>query len=119
MKQLPMQGDKTIVEHITAGLAKVAAALRSQAWEGGTARKLTPTQGQILVLLEERTGQPIRLNDVANALGLTAATASDAVVVLEQKRFVRKERSTEDSRALILTLTAAGRREARRSGVSE
>ena len=38
MKQLPMQGDKTIVEHITAGLAKVASALRSQAWEGGTAR---------------------------------------------------------------------------------
>lgn len=115
MKPLPMQGDKTIVEHITAGLAKVAAALRSQAWEGGTARKLTPTQGQILILLEERRGQPIRLNDVANVLGVTAATASDAVVALEQKRFVRKERSTEDSRALILTLTAAGRREARRS----
>ena len=81
-----------------------------------SARKLTPTQGHILVLLEERTGRPIRLNDVANALGVTAATASDAVVALEQKRFVRKERSTEDSRALILTLTAAGRREARRSG---
>lgn len=116
MKPLPMHGDKTIVEHITAGLAKVAAALRSQAWEGGTARKLTPTQGQILLLLEERAGRPIRLNDVANALGVTAATASDAVIALEHKQFLRKGRSTEDSRALTLTLTASGRREARRSG---
>ncbi len=116
MKPLPMHGDKTIVEHITVGLAKVSAVLRSQAWEGGTARKLTPTQGQILVLLEERAGQPMRLNDVANTLGVTAATASDAVAALEQKRFVRKQRSTEDNRALTLTLTATGRREAHRSG---
>ncbi len=115
MKPLPMHGDKTIVEHITAGLAKVAAALRSQAWEGGTARRLTPTQGQILVLLAERTGRAVRLNDVADALGVTAATASDAVIVLEQKELVRKERSSEDSRALTLTLTAAGRPEARRT----
>lgn len=116
MKPLPMHGDKTIVDHITAGLAKVAAAVRSQAWEGGTARKLTPTQGQILVLLEERAGQSIRLNDVAKALGVTAATASDAVIALEQKQLIRKGRSMEDSRALTLALTAAGRREARRSG---
>ena len=115
MKPLPMHGDTSIVEHITAGLEKVALALKRQAWEGGRTRNLTPTQGQILILLEERAGQPMRLNDVARALGVTAATASDAVVALEQKQFVRKQRSTEDSRALTLTLTSTGRREARRS----
>ena len=110
-KRLPMQGEKTIVDHITTGLAKVAAALRNQAWEGGTERKLTPTQGQILVLLGERGGQPVRLNDVAVALCLSAATASDAVITLVEKQLVKKERSAEDRRALILTLTAEGRRE--------
>lgn len=64
-KRLPMQGDKTIVDHITSGLTKVAAALRSQAWEGGTERKLTPTQGQILAFLAGRSAKAVRLNDIA------------------------------------------------------
>ena len=111
-KQLPMHGEKTVVDHITVGLAKVAAALRSQAWEGGTARKLTPTQGKILGLLADRADKALRLNDVATELCLTAATASDAVITLVDKKLVKKARSAEDQRALVLTLTAAGRREA-------
>ena len=114
-KPLPMQGEKSVVDHITAGLAKVAAALRNQAWEGGTARKLTPTQGQILVFLAERGVLPVRLSDVAEALCLTAATASDAVITLVEKKLVRKERSAEDQRALAMTLTAAGRRESQQT----
>lgn len=114
-RQLPMQGEKTVADHITAGLTKIAVALRGQAWEGGSARKLTPTQGHILVLLAERATKAMRLNDVASELCLTAATASDAVMTLVEKNLVRKERSTEDQRALVLTLTAAGRREARQT----
>jgi DNA-binding MarR family transcriptional regulator len=112
---LPMHGEKSVVDHITIGLSKVAAALRSQAWEGGTARRLTPTQGQILALLAERAGEPVRLNQVAAELCMTAATASDAVATLEQKRLVTKSRSSDDHRALTIALTAAGRREAQRT----
>lgn len=114
-KPLPMQGEKTVVDHITAGLGKIAAALRSQAWEGGTARKLTPTQGQILVLLAERSTKAVRLNDVASELCLTAATVSDTVITLVEKKLVKKERSNEDQRELVITLTAAGRREAQQT----
>ena len=114
-KPLPMHGEKSVVDHITAGLAKVAAALRSQAWEHGTARKLTPTQGQILVLLADRGNAAVRLNDVANELCMTAATASDAVLALVEKKLLKKERSSDDQRALTITLTAAGRREAQQS----
>lgn len=114
-KRLPIQGEKTVVDHITAGLGKIAAALRNQAWEGGSERNLTPTQGQILILLAERQGKSVRLNDVAAALCLSAATASDAVITLVEKQLVKKERSAEDQRALGLTLTAAGRREAQQT----
>lgn len=114
-KCLPMQGEKTVVDHITTGLIKVAAALRSQAWEAGTARRLTPTQGQILALLADRTAKAVRLNDVAGELCMTAATVSDAVTTLVEKNLVKKERSAEDRRALVLTLTASGRREAQRT----
>lgn len=114
-KRLPMQGEKSVADHITTGLTKVAAALRSQAWEGGTSRNLTPTQGQILGLLADRADQALRLNDVATELCLTAATASDAVMTLVSKKLVNKARSAEDQRVLVLTLTAAGRREAQRT----
>ena len=113
-KQLPLQGEKSTVDHITVGLTKIATALRSQAWEGGTAQKLTPTQGQILGFLADRGAQPVRLNDVATELCLTAATASEAVITLVEKKFVHKARSAEDQRVLVITLTAAGRREAQR-----
>src|SRR5215204_5194898 len=112
-KPLVMHADRSVVDHITAGLGKIAAALRSQAWEGGGARKLTPTQGQILVLLAQR--HAMRLNDVAQELCMTAATASDAVIALEEKKLVRKGRSSEDLRALTISLTTAGRREAERT----
>ncbi|MBX3235871.1 MAG: winged helix-turn-helix transcriptional regulator [Nitrospiraceae bacterium] len=115
MKQLPLVGEKTVTEHITVGLLKIAMALRSQAWDGGTSRKLTPTQGHILTLLADRAGSPVRLGEVAEALAITAATASDAVKALERKKLVHKARSNADSRALVLSLTAAGRREARHS----
>lgn len=111
-KPLPMQGDKSIVDHIAAGLGKVAMALRSQAWEGGMARSLTPTQGQILVLLSDGGAAGMRLNEVASELCITAATASDAVAALVQKQLVRKDRSADDRRALMIRLTAGGRREA-------
>ncbi len=114
-KPLPMRQDKSVVDHITAGLTRIAAALRSQAWEGSTAEGLTPTQGQILMLLAEREGRPMRLNDVAAELCMTAATASDAVAALENKSLVRKARSAEDHRVLTITLSAAGRRAASRS----
>lgn len=111
-KPLPMQGERSVVDHIAAGLGKVAAALRSQAWEGGTARRLTPTQGQILVLLSERGAGGMRLSEVANELCVTAATASDAVAALAGKTLVKKDRSGEDQRAVVIRLTAAGLREA-------
>lgn len=113
---VPVLGDKSIEDHITVGLGKVAMALRHQAWEGGVARSLTPTQGLILVLLMERDGESLRLNDVAAALCLTAATASDAVMALERKGLVRKVRSVNDRRAVALTLTALGKKEAGRTG---
>jgi DNA-binding MarR family transcriptional regulator len=116
MKALPMREDEDIVEHIITGLAKVSMAFRSQAWEGGTVRGLTPTQGHILAVLAERPEREVRVTDVADALAITVPTASDAVATLEQKKLVRKQRSLLDSRALALSLTASGRREALRSG---
>jgi DNA-binding MarR family transcriptional regulator len=105
--------DDPLPRRVVVGLSKVGLALRAQAWREAGARGLTPTQGQVLAVLKGRRGEPCRLQQLADALGVSAATASDAVQALERKRLVARERSREDARALAVALTARGREEAR------
>lgn len=100
-------------QHILTGLAKIGLAMKSNAWREAGQRGLSPTQGQILALLHVSPG--IGLSDVARRLAVTPATASDSVAALARKRLVRKDRSSCDGRAVSITLTATGRREADRA----
>ncbi len=83
-------------------------ALRVIAWEKGGALGLTPTQGQILVLLR-RSREPARLSKISAALGVTPATASNAVTALLDKALVKKAKDPKDQRAMALTLSEKGR----------
>jgi DNA-binding MarR family transcriptional regulator len=99
---------------VTHGLLRLSTAMRSQAWEWAEGAGLTPTQGEILVLLMQRKG-PMRLGEIARETALTAATTSDAVSTLEDKGLVEKRRAIDDGRALALRLTARGRTAAKRA----
>lgn len=105
---------EALPRRVATGLAKVGLAMRSEAWQQAVGRGLTPTQGQILDLLRSREGG-LRLAEVAALLGVTTATASDAVRALAEKGLVSKRRRADDARALAVTLTARGRREATRT----
>jgi DNA-binding MarR family transcriptional regulator len=93
---------------ITHGLLRLSTAMRSQAWDWAEGAGLTPTQGEILMLLLQRKG-PMRLGEIARETALTAATTSDAVSTLESKGLVEKRRALDDGRALAVRLTARGR----------
>ena len=54
----------------------------------------------------------MRLSEIADGLAVTPATASDAVVALVEKGLVQKGRAADDARAIAITLTAKGQREA-------
>jgi DNA-binding MarR family transcriptional regulator len=110
--QVNVFADPPAGSRIAQGLAKIGMVLRSRAWQEGFTQDLTPTQGQVLTHLDRRDGST--LNEVADALGVRASTASEAVAVLERKGLVQKERSPEDGRRLALHLTAAGKTEAGR-----
>ena len=99
---------------VTHSLLRLSTAMRSQAWKWAEGAGLTPTQGEILVLLMQRKG-PMRLREIARETALTAATTSDAVSTLESKGLVEKRRALDDGRALALRLTARGRTAARRA----
>lgn len=100
----------TLGQRLATGFAKIAVALRHQAWQGGHPRDLTPTQGEALILLQQRPGAT--LAQVGEALGIRPSTASEAVATLARKGLVAKERSPQDRRALRLFLTTRGRDEA-------
>ena len=99
---------------VTHSLLRLSTAMRSQAWEWAESAGLTPTQGEILVLLMQRK-HPLRLGDIARETALTAATTSDAVSTLEAKGLIEKRRTAEDGRALAVKLTARGRTAAKRA----
>ncbi|MCH9649364.1 MAG: MarR family winged helix-turn-helix transcriptional regulator [Deltaproteobacteria bacterium] len=95
------------------GFSKISIALRHRAWQEGSARDLTPTQGQALVSIHRQAG--ISLAAVAAGLGVRASTASEAISVLVRKGWVEKRRSLEDRRTLELHLTTEGSQEATRA----
>ncbi|PLZ02011.1 MarR family transcriptional regulator [Burkholderia sp. WAC0059] len=99
---------------VTHSLLRLSTAMRSQAWDWAEGAGLTPTQGEILVLLMQRKG-PMRLGEIARETALTAATTSDAVSTLESKGLVEKRRALDDGRALAVRLTARGRTAAKRA----
>lgn len=96
-----------IESRIAIGFARIGTALRSQAWEHAVAQGVTPTQADILSLLNARNGA-LRLSVIAEQLAITAATASEAVSTLVGKGLVEKVRAADDGRAVALTLTASG-----------
>ncbi|MDR5682555.1 MAG: MarR family winged helix-turn-helix transcriptional regulator [Armatimonadota bacterium] len=102
-------------QRVVQGLLKVAMALRHAAWQYAQPRALTPTQSQILSYLRFGAAGGARLSEVADALAVTRATASEAVSALVHKGLIRKARHVRDRRSRVVTLTEAGRREADRA----
>ncbi len=104
------EASRPIGDRLATGLAKVAMALRQEIWHSAMAQGLSPTQAQILQVLERR--HPAALQEVARELGVGTATVSEAVTTLIRKGLVRKARPETDRRLVALSLTPAGRREA-------
>jgi DNA-binding MarR family transcriptional regulator len=111
-EQAPGRSRPRSGERIATGLHKIALSLRHAAWQEHYRLGVTPTQAQLLVLAAAGAGGR-SLGALAGELGVTAATASEAVGALERKRLVEKERAADDARRLAIRATPAGRRLAR------
>lgn len=94
---------------VAAGLAKLALVFRHEAWRATGETGLTPTQAQILAVIAGARS-PIGLSGIAEQLAITPGTASAALSTLVEKKLVAKHRSMQDGRAILLKLTAKGKR---------
>ena len=101
-----LAAEEPVAQRLITGLAKIGIAMKSKAWRSAPGENLTPTQGQILVLLRERGA--LRLSSLTEALGVRAPTASDAVASLVEKKLVVRNADPSDGRAVALNLTKLG-----------
>jgi DNA-binding MarR family transcriptional regulator len=103
--------NEPLEKRVVTGLLKIGLAMKSQAWQGAGIKGITPTQAQIITLLSQ-SPIPMRLSEISKALAVTPATASDAVTTLVDKGLVQKGKAANDARAMAITLTDRGKREA-------
>lgn len=76
-------------------------------------RKLVQSHGltgpQALVLKEAGRGRPLTAGELATQVSLSQATITDIVKRLEGRELLVRERSSDDKRQIIITLTEKGR----------
>jgi DNA-binding MarR family transcriptional regulator len=89
---------------LTASRALIAVATRSL---GAAAEETTIAQYRALVVLASRG--PQRMVDLASALGVAPSTAGRMCDRLARKGLIRRHRARADRRAVLVSVTAAGR----------
>ena len=77
---------------------------------GEAALKAAP--GQIRVLTVLAGAEPMAQRDLIERLGIAPASLSELLTKLEERGLVARKRSKDDRRVIMLSLTAAGRRQA-------
>lgn len=99
------QADPAAVDAVLAvGRPMIAGAMKSL---GPAAEETTAAQYRALGVLASRS--PWRLVDLAAALGVTQSSAGRMCDRLARKGLVRRQRARGDRRAVLVSLTAAGR----------
>lgn len=112
----PASDPDPISQRVAVGLSRIGVALKAQAWTQAGPEGVTPTQAQALVRIgAARDG--LRLDRLARDLGVSAPTASEAVGALVAKGLARRDRDSQDGRAVALRLTPSGAELAQRAAV--
>jgi DNA-binding MarR family transcriptional regulator len=92
----------TATTQLRVAIARIYRTLRATA-----APTLTPSQSSVLHRVEEF--EPVRMGELAQREGITAASLSKVVDSLEEAALVRREADRDDKRVTLITLTALGR----------
>lgn len=94
-------------QQAAAGLEQLASLVRAQSWRKDGTPSLPPTQGAVLKMLDGAPeGQ--RAKQLAERLGVTAASLSDSLKALETKGWIARTPDPDDGRAAIIHLTPQG-----------
>jgi DNA-binding MarR family transcriptional regulator len=86
-----------------------AIVMRADQWEIARAAGLNPTQTHVLTFIAGRGEKGVRVGTIATRLGVTQPTATDWFTALIRKGMLTKTHDPEDTRAVAVNVTQAGR----------
>jgi DNA-binding MarR family transcriptional regulator len=95
---------------IIAGIEKLSSVFRVLIWEQAKHLGLSPIQIQILIFLKYHSEQLATVSYLAKEFSLTKPTISDAIKILELKKFIKKNNSKDDTRSYTIQLSASGKK---------
>lgn len=106
------ENTEPLERRLAVGLHKLGLAMKQHGWSQANEDGLSPTQGQILAALSD--GRPLSGSEIAEQIGVSLPTISDATRALIDKGLVQKERDPRHPRASLHSLSAEGARAAAR-----
>lgn len=101
--------NSSIDQKIVAAFERISQALRAMSWSYSKSLSLNPAQAQVLVFLYAHPKLSLKISLLAKEFGITNATISDTVRLLEEKQLVLKTLLIPGSRNYFLSLTEKGK----------
>ncbi|WP_276974620.1 MarR family winged helix-turn-helix transcriptional regulator [Flavobacterium filum] len=95
---------------IVAGLERLSQVFRILLWEKAKEHALSPIQIQLLIFIQYHSTDKCTISYLAQEFNFTKPTISDAIKVLEQKNFIKKNTDSSDTRSYTIQLTASGKK---------
>ena len=111
---LNVQNQK-IESRIVVALERISEAFRVLLWNESKESSLSPIQIQILIFIYFHSEEKCKVGYLADEFNMTKATISDSVKVLLAKELVTKETDPIDTRSYSLSLTAKGKKIAKKA----
>ncbi|WGK66041.1 MarR family winged helix-turn-helix transcriptional regulator [Croceiramulus getboli] len=100
--------DQSFHQQLTFGLEKIYEAYKLLLWEQSKKFQLTPIQIRVLLFIAGHGRKENKVGVLAREFGMTKATMSETVRILEQKKLIEKQRDTGDARSFAIALTRKG-----------
>lgn len=94
---------------IVYGIERLSDAFKTLLWEEAKTYGISPIQIQILLFVSEHRAELCQVSHLSKEFNVTKPTISDAVRVLNNKGFLRKEHSSADNRSYSLFMTSEGK----------
>jgi DNA-binding MarR family transcriptional regulator len=101
---------KSVTSKIVVGLERISEVFKVLLWEHAKVIGLSPIQIQILIFIAYHKQELCNVSHLAKEFNVTKPTVSDAIKVLDRKKFIVKDYSSSDSRSYFIFLSDIGKK---------
>jgi len=101
---------ESITSKIVVGLERISEVFKVLLWEHAKVIGLSPIQIQILIFIAYHKSKLCNVSHLAKEFNITKPTVSDAIRMLDKKKFIIKDYSLSDARSYSILLSELGKR---------